>query len=89
MILSGGYLEQRIDPHPDDPYLSKHTFHIRSPGQVNLISRDTYHRVAWVPTTGCWTVFVTGPVVQDWGFMDPNTGMYLCKEDVFARHSPT
>lgn len=62
LILSGGYCEERRTDHGVDPI-------VFSPGMVNLIGPNTFHRVDLL-TGDAWTLFIAGPVVQSWGFWD-------------------
>lgn len=58
LILTGGYREERGDE-------------VRTlrPGMINVIGMDDFHRVDLLePKKGCWTLFVAGKGVQDWGF---------------------
>jgi len=36
--------------------------------RIRLRSPTTRHTITWVSPGGCWTVFVTGPKVREWGF---------------------
>lgn len=45
------------------------------PGSINVIRGDDFHRVELLrPDKGCWTLFIAGPNVKDWGFRDRDTG---------------
>jgi hypothetical protein len=57
LVLSGGYVEHRPGRAP----------RVRRPGMVNVIARDTVHRVA-LRGADAWTLILTGPVVRPWGF---------------------
>lgn len=37
-------------------------------GSVNYCGLHTKHRIAYVPPQGTWTLVLTGPRVQSWGF---------------------
>jgi hypothetical protein len=39
---------------------------------VNWLRGDTFHRITLVPGTRiCWTLFIHGPYVKPWGFLEP------------------
>lgn len=74
LILVNGYQEFRWKP-------AKKAFDVRymTPGKVNLIGRNDYHRVELFDGQGCWTLFVSlGRVMEsnghDWNFMNTATG---------------
>ena len=37
-------------------------------GFLRLRRPTTRHAIAWVSPGGCWTLFITGPKVREWGF---------------------
>lgn len=70
IVLSGGYREYR--PHgplwagPRDQQGLPMARHLRF-GSCNVIRADDYHRITSVlPDT--WTLFITGPKTNGWGF---------------------
>lgn len=74
LILVGGYQEFRWKP-------AKKDFDVRylTPGKVNFIGRNDYHRVELFDHQGCWTLFVSlGRVMEsngrDWNFLNTETG---------------
>ncbi len=76
LILVGGYIEHVWNFKHERP-LSR----LFTPGKVNYLKRDTYHRVELLPGQKCWTLFVSTGRVQssdgyDWDFYDPETGGY-------------
>lgn len=60
LILAGGYVEQTMRGQ-----------RILRPGAVNLFHGDKLHRVSELLEADCWTLFVTGPKSQSWGFLVP------------------
>lgn len=64
LILSGGYLEAY-----QDGVASAWTW--RTPGKVVKLGSSLYHRIALVEP-GTWTLFLTGPRTQSWGFITEN-----------------
>jgi hypothetical protein len=77
VILTGGYVEERWDPI----HKVLETRHL-SPGDINVIRSDDFHRVTLKePDRGCWTLFLSSDRLDfknghDWGFMDPKTQKY-------------
>ena len=61
IILIGGYREQRCLPHGA---LVERTYY---PGDQNLILAADRHRVDLLEGD-CWTLFLTGPFLQQWQF---------------------
>ncbi|HEY5644800.1 MAG TPA: hypothetical protein VIS76_02565 [Pseudomonadales bacterium] len=37
-------------------------------GFLRLRRPTTRHAIDWVSPRGCWTIFITGPKVREWGF---------------------
>lgn len=58
-IIKGGYWEHT----PDGKFW-------RGPGSIRMASSDQLHRVELEPGVDVWTIFVPGPHVKDWGFVD-------------------
>lgn len=81
LVLVGGYEEERLTQvfRPQGaiaPYLHcsiERKFH--GPGSINVIHFDTFHRVH-LPNGEAWTLFVSGPILRKWGFLDIVTGVY-------------
>lgn len=69
LVLSGGYSEERM--HRSGAVYRRSVW----PGRFNLIFSDTFHRVDLFGRD-CWTLFVTGPRTQSWGFLDRDTGKF-------------
>lgn len=63
-ILKGGYWEERLVGN--DLQVSK-----LEAGDINLLLSDTFHRV--VKAEGTWSLFITGPEVDTWYFLDHTT----------------
>jgi hypothetical protein len=67
LVLTNGYLEDRWDPH--NKVVIKREL---KPGSINVIRANDFHRVDLRdPSKGAWTLFVSGPRVQDWSFWEP------------------
>ena len=58
-IIKGGYWEHT----PDGKFW-------RGPGSVRMARSNQLHRVELEPGVDVWTIFVPGPHVKDWGFID-------------------
>jgi hypothetical protein len=69
LILVGGYDEDRRN----NESLLIHRKWV-SPGSLNLITQDDYHRVDLRGGRTCWSLFLAGPKVDSWNFWDPETG---------------
>lgn len=68
LILTGGYVEERLMPGTMDVELR----HL-GPGSINIIKGTDFHRVDLVANRA-WTIFVSGKKNKDWGFLDSETG---------------
>lgn len=62
VILAGGYAEERRDRK-----------RARKPGHTYAMTGDTFHRVVLPAGGECWTLFIHGPYVKQWGFLTPIT----------------
>lgn len=73
-LLRGSYIEHTIASG------GIHRRKVRAPGSLKLCGPKTAHRVELWEQFGtqrqapCWTLFVTGPRVRDWGFHCPQQG---------------
>jgi len=77
-ILTGGYLEERWVGHPSERGAYKVTV-VRSPGDEQRLTPDTFHRVSDLLALRVWTYFSVGPYEQSWG--------YWCEKDnCFVHH---
>ncbi len=79
LILRGGYREEQRVPFAVDALQgSSARYHVVSrdfiPGDVNALTPDTFHRVELFGHD-CWTLFQTGPRVQEWSFWCRKTGI--------------
>lgn len=64
IILDGWY-------HEEDEF---GVVHHRTTGSTRGATAETLHRIAAVPTTGVWTLFITGRRRNRWGFIVPHVG---------------
>lgn len=60
IVLKGGYLEVM-------PGVAKW----RAPGSVVFRRPKSAHRLVVGPGGSCWSLFITGPRVREWGFLCP------------------
>jgi hypothetical protein len=88
IILSGGYTEEQRVTLPDDPLDNnpRHTveFNKFSPGFINIVRRDDFHRVE-LDENPTWTMFFSGDRQQEWGFWNQQTNKYLHWEEHIRR----
>jgi hypothetical protein len=69
VVLKGGYWEVRPLDATDPSGVTISTW--RSPGSLVLRRATAAHRLA-IPTGGsCWSLFITGRKVREWGFWCP------------------
>lgn len=69
LLLTEGYLEERWNGERVEKLE-------RKAGTINIIRANDFHRVELLDV-GPWTLFISGPETQDWGFMNPETGVYI------------
>ncbi len=63
LILTGGYREAR----KYGPFLHYHTY---KPWEINVIDRDTFHRITRLLEPEVWTLFCPGKRLDRWGFLN-------------------
>jgi len=66
LLLSGSYEETRM-LRADDNHALQHRE--LSPGCLNFISGDVFHRINLPQESECWSLFVHAPKASDWGFL--------------------
>jgi hypothetical protein len=71
IVLCGGYTEERRGR-----YDSTITRRWLGPGRVNLLLPDIFHRVELRDRRPAWTLFIHGPKIRKWGFLDSTTGAF-------------
>jgi hypothetical protein len=71
LVLWGGYLEERRLTAS-----ARSTRRWLGPGRLNLLRPGTFHRVELRAGRPAWTLFVHGPKVRRWGFLDVATGAF-------------
>lgn len=70
IILKGGYWEW----HPvfENGVKVTEVCAWRGPGHFRKCSADSFHRIELEPGVTCWTLFMPGRKVRDWGFLKNN-----------------
>lgn len=76
LILSGTYEEERLRL-PFVPGKERMLWRRFRAGDLNFVDATTYHRVHLDPGGEAWSLFVTGPIVAPWGFLNLDTGVWL------------
>lgn len=72
-VLSGGYIEFRANEDPETSYCKGWTRRIK-PFRFNWISHSCYHLVKELKGKETWTLFLAGPRISSWGFLDFERG---------------
>jgi hypothetical protein len=67
LILKGGYWEW-IPKCIDNNIIGEIRIW-RGPGTIRFKSAKSYHRIEIEPNVDCWTLFMTGPRIREWGFL--------------------
>jgi hypothetical protein len=71
LVLRGGYVEERR--RRDDGRITRRRLR---PGALNLLLPGVFHRVELCDGREAWTLFIHGPKVRNWGFLDSLTGVF-------------
>lgn len=66
IVLRGGYFEVTPTGSPADTAATRTRW--RRPGSIVLRRATAAHRLALRNDTPCWSLFLTGPNVRQWGF---------------------
>lgn len=66
LLLSGFYVEHTINAG------GVHRRTVRTAGDLKIRGARAAHRIE--VSAPCWTLFITGPVMRDWGFHCPDAG---------------
>lgn len=79
LVLKNGYVEHRLEgaPPPDPRHLKLSGVEVYPtpwrkevrPGMLNFLRGTTFHRVE-LDRGEAWTLFLVGPGIQSWGFLD-------------------
>jgi len=90
LILVGGYQEQlhalKKSKFQDGLFTLRWEIGERDmlPGMVNVLLADTFHRVDLLDGE-CWTLFLTGPKTQSWGFLN-DSGIFTPWREQLKKH---
>lgn len=68
IILKGGYWEWLLKYDEDRNIIGEYKIW-RSPGTILFKKATTFHRIEIVPGIDCWTLFIPGPQIREWGFL--------------------
>lgn len=63
VILKGHYVEKRLMPDGSEK------LNLMRPGATARLRCGEYHRIVDVGPSGAWTLFITGPYREVWGFL--------------------
>jgi hypothetical protein len=77
LVLVGGYEEDRFG---DDGVV--YTRRVRF---ASLIRHGDFHRIRRLRLHHAWSLFIAGPKVSSWGFLDPETREFTYSREFFAR----
>src|SRR5262245_48626738 len=70
-ILRGGYVEERR--RRDEGTVTRRYL---KPGRFNVLVPEVFHRVELCDGRPAWTLFLHGPKIREWGFLDAVTGSF-------------
>ena len=71
LIVRGGYTEERRARRDAKPMRRR-----LGPGRINVLRPGVFHRVELHDGRPAWTIFVHGPKVRRWGFLNSITGKF-------------
>ncbi len=71
LVLRGGYVEDRR--RRDEPTIARRWLSV---GRFNWLPPRIFHRVELRDDRPAWTLFVHGPKIRKWGFLDAVTGNF-------------
>lgn len=82
LVLSGGYDEQR----PSDGDFDQIIVRSIRPFRLNFLRGEDFHRVILRDGHPAWTLFMHGPRVKGWGFMQAGELRSMAKDAGEFRH---
>ena len=68
LILKGGYYEWLPQFNSKGAKISEIAVW-RGPGSFRVCGASSYHRIELDPDVECWTLFMPGPQLREWGFL--------------------
>ena len=71
IILAGGYTEERL--LKDGKVIARRM----RPGMFNILGPGSFHRIIELHGKETWTLFIAGPRISDWGFIDPESSLFI------------
>ena len=71
LILKGGYYEW-VPIFDDNNKKISEVASWRKPGHFRTCSANSYHRIELDPAIECWTLFMPGKQIKEWGFLVDN-----------------
>jgi hypothetical protein len=87
IILAGGYLERRLvklvrykDTWGQSLLFHHHRERWFGPGSINVIRGTDFHRLFLEPSRDAWTLFIRGPRVKPWGFLQRDGSVRIVTE---------
>jgi hypothetical protein len=81
LVLTGGYEELRPSPDPE-----RTRCRFIAPWSLNLLRGQDFHRVVLRAGRPAWTLFVHGPRVKGWGFLQNGELRVMAKDAAEFRH---
>jgi len=82
LVLSGGYEELR----PESADLSRVENRFVGPWRMNFLRGEDFHRVVLREGRPAWTLFVHGPRVKGWGFIQHGELRAMARDASEFRH---
>jgi hypothetical protein len=71
LIIKGGYWEYKPVFNSLGEQIGGKRFWCK-PGSLRFSSACSYHRIELEPAVECWTIFIPGPQLKEWGFLVGN-----------------
>lgn len=68
-IVKGGYWEFVLT-YDEHGHINGETKIWRGAGHMRRCHAQSYHRIEVEPGVDCWTIFIPGKKVRDWGFLE-------------------
>ena len=68
IILKGGYWEW-VPVYDSQNSIVGEEKIWRQPGHFRISKAHSFHRIEVDPAVSCWTIFITGPQIREWGFL--------------------
>lgn len=68
LILKGGYWEW-VHTYDKEGHITGERRIWRGPGHFRFCKAESFHRIEIVEPGSCWTLFMPGPQIREWGFL--------------------